>query len=68
MVKVLVISEANCYRNIKWIEDILIKKLWFSTTCLVKSTNKHYFNDKTIIIDATETPTNAQKTKQSYSW
>ncbi|WP_416375182.1 helix-turn-helix domain-containing protein [Spiroplasma poulsonii] len=27
------ISEANCYRNIKWIEDILIKKLWFSTTC-----------------------------------
>ncbi|UNF62641.1 transposase family protein [Spiroplasma poulsonii] len=27
------ISEANCYRNRQGIEDILIKKTWFSTTC-----------------------------------
>ncbi|WP_416375259.1 helix-turn-helix domain-containing protein [Spiroplasma poulsonii] len=29
------ISEANCYRNIKWIEDILIKN-WFFNNLLVK--------------------------------
>ncbi|WP_276574550.1 hypothetical protein [Spiroplasma poulsonii] len=33
LVKVLILGEANCYRNIKWIEDILIKNSWFSTTC-----------------------------------
>ncbi|UNF61995.1 hypothetical protein [Spiroplasma poulsonii] len=24
LVKVLILGKANCYRNIKWIEDILI--------------------------------------------
>ncbi|UNF62186.1 hypothetical protein [Spiroplasma poulsonii] len=34
LVKVLILVETNCYRNIKWIEDILIKRnSWFSTTC-----------------------------------
>ncbi|WP_276574506.1 hypothetical protein [Spiroplasma poulsonii] len=32
LVKSFDISEANCYRKI-WIEDILIKNSWFSTTC-----------------------------------
>ncbi|UNF62291.1 helix-turn-helix domain-containing protein [Spiroplasma poulsonii] len=30
LVKSFDISEANCYRNIKWIEDILIKTLIFN--------------------------------------
>ncbi|PWF94187.1 hypothetical protein SMH99_26060 [Spiroplasma poulsonii] len=36
------ISGANCYRNIKWIEDILIKNSDFNNL-LVKSTNKWLF-------------------------
>ncbi|UNF62486.1 hypothetical protein [Spiroplasma poulsonii] len=37
------ISEANCYRNIKWIEDILIQNSDFQQSLLVKSTNKWLF-------------------------
>ncbi|UNF61845.1 helix-turn-helix domain-containing protein [Spiroplasma poulsonii] len=37
------ISEANCYRNIKWIEDILIKNPDFQQQPIVKSTNKWLF-------------------------
>ncbi|UZQ30062.1 MAG: IS5 family transposase [Spiroplasma phoeniceum] len=50
------ISEANCYRNIKWIEDILIKHPDFQQVAGKKALINDYFNDKTIIIDATETP------------
>ncbi|UZQ30592.1 MAG: transposase family protein [Spiroplasma phoeniceum] len=50
------ISEANCYRNIKWIEDILIKHPDFQQVACKKALISYYFNDKTIIIDATETP------------
>ncbi|WP_416375073.1 helix-turn-helix domain-containing protein [Spiroplasma poulsonii] len=50
------ISEANCYRNIKWIEDILIKNSDFQQLAGKKALINDYFNDKTIIIDATETP------------
>ncbi|UNF61775.1 hypothetical protein [Spiroplasma poulsonii] len=47
---------ANCYRN-EWIEDnILIKNSDDFQQLAGKSTNKWLFNDKTIIIDATETP------------
>lgn len=50
------ISEANCYRNIKWIEDVLIKHHDFQQLAGKKALINDYFNDKTIIIDATETP------------
>ncbi|UZQ30206.1 MAG: IS5 family transposase [Spiroplasma phoeniceum] len=63
------ISEANCYRNIKWIEDILIKHPDFQQVAGKKALINDYFNDKTIIIDATETPIQRPKKgqKQSYS-
>ncbi|WP_416375218.1 hypothetical protein [Spiroplasma poulsonii] len=41
MVKVLIFSEANCYRNIKWIEDILIKNSDFQQLA-----GKKLINDK----------------------
>ncbi|WP_105628911.1 IS5 family transposase [Spiroplasma poulsonii] len=63
------ISEANFYRNIKWIEDILIKNSDFQQLAGKKALINDYFNDKTIIIDATETPIQRPKKgqKQSYS-
>ncbi|WP_416375263.1 transposase family protein [Spiroplasma poulsonii] len=57
------ISEANCYRNIKWIEDILIKNSDFQQLAGKKALINDYFNDKTIIIDATETPIQRPKKK-----
>ncbi len=50
------ISEVSCYRNIKWIEDILIKHPDFQQLAGKKALINDYFNDKTIIIDARETP------------
>lgn len=50
------ISEASCYRNIKWIEDILIRNSDFQQLAGKKALINDYFIDKTIIIDATETP------------
>ncbi|WP_416375265.1 hypothetical protein [Spiroplasma poulsonii] len=44
------ISEANCYRNIKWIEDILIKNSDFQQLAGKKALINDYFNDKTIIL------------------
>ncbi len=49
------ISESNCYRNIKWIENTLIKHPDFQQLDGQKTLINKYFNDKTIIIDATET-------------
>ncbi|WP_416375225.1 transposase family protein [Spiroplasma poulsonii] len=40
------ISEANCYRNIKWIEDILIKNSDFQQLAGKKALINDYFNDK----------------------
>ncbi|WP_416375229.1 helix-turn-helix domain-containing protein [Spiroplasma poulsonii] len=57
------ISEANCYRNIKWIEDILIKNSDFQQLAGKKALINDIFNDKTIIIDATETPIQRPKKK-----
>ncbi|WP_416375065.1 transposase family protein [Spiroplasma poulsonii] len=64
------ISEANCYRNIKWIEDILIKNSDFQQLAGKKALiNDDYFNDKTIIIiDATETPIQRPKKRQKQSY
>lgn len=50
------ISEANCYRNIKWIEDVLIKNPDFQKLSGQKALIKEHFSDKSIIIDVTETP------------
>ncbi|UZQ31046.1 MAG: transposase family protein [Spiroplasma phoeniceum] len=50
------ISESSCYRNIELIEDILIKHSDFQQLDGKKSLINDYFNDKTIIIDFTETP------------
>ncbi|UZQ29994.1 MAG: transposase family protein [Spiroplasma phoeniceum] len=50
------IIESSCYRNIKWIKDILIKHSDFQRLAGKKSLINDCFNDKTIIIDVTETP------------
>lgn len=50
------ISESNCYRNIKWIEDTLIKHPDFQQLVGQKSLLSDKFKNKTIIIDVTETP------------
>ncbi|UNF61853.1 hypothetical protein [Spiroplasma poulsonii] len=62
----MILIEANCYRNIKWIEDILIKNSDFQQLAGKKALINDYFNDKTIIIDATENSIQRQKAKQSY--
>ncbi len=49
------ISESSCYRNIKWVEDTLIKHPDFAfpgKKALVKSDMTY----ETILIDATESP------------
>ncbi len=49
------ISESACYRNIRWIEDILIKDKRFSLPgrkALLKNNSEY----ELVLIDATETP------------
>ena len=49
------ISESSCYRNIKWIEDTLIKHPDFALPgrkALIKSDMEY----EVVLIDATETP------------
>jgi hypothetical protein len=49
------VSESSCYRNIKWIEDTLIKHPEFSLPgkkALLKSDVEY----EVVLIDATETP------------
>ena len=49
------ISESSCYRNIKWIEDTLIKHPVFALPgrkALLKSEMEY----EVVLIDATETP------------
>lgn len=50
------ISESSCFRNIKWIEDTLIKHPDFQKLDGQKSLLNNKFKDKTIIIDVTESP------------
>lgn len=60
------ISENTCYRNIRWVEDTLIKSRRFSLPgckTLVKS-NSDY---EVILIDITETPIERpQKNKDTF--
>lgn len=54
------ISESSCYRNIKWIEDTLIKHPDFALPgrkALLKSDMEY----EVVLIDATETPIERQK-------
>ena len=49
------LSESACYRNIRWIEDTLIKSSVFSLPgrkVLTKSNNEY----EVVLIDATESP------------
>ncbi|UZQ29834.1 MAG: IS5 family transposase [Spiroplasma phoeniceum] len=68
LAKIFDISESSCYRNIKWIEDILIKHSDFQQIAGKKSLINDYFNDKTIIIDVTETPIQRPKKTQKKSY
>ena len=57
------ISESSCYRNIKWIEDTLIKHPDFALPgrkALLKSDMEY----EVILIDATETPIERPKKKK----
>ncbi|WP_241969989.1 helix-turn-helix domain-containing protein [Spiroplasma poulsonii] len=55
------ISEANCYRNIKWIEDILIKNSDFQQLAGKKALINDYFNDITLLLMLPKLQSNAQK-------
>lgn len=48
------ISESSCFRNIKWIENTLIKNPNFQRLDGQKSLLNDNFKDKTVIIDVTE--------------
>ena len=55
-------SESACYRNIIWVENVLIKDKTFSLPgrkALTKSDNRY----EVILIDATETPIERPKKK-----
>ena len=49
------ISESSCYRNIKWIEDTLIKHPEFALPGR-KALLKSHMDYEVVLIDATETP------------
>lgn len=58
------LSESACYRNCRWIEDILIKSKTFSLPgkkALLRSDTEF----EVILIDATETPIERPKKKDS---
>ena len=58
------ISESACYRNIRWVEDSLIKDSAFSLPgrkALLKSNVKY----ELVLIDATETPIERPKKNKS---
>ena len=60
------ISESTCYRNIRWVEDTLIKDGTFSLPgrkALLKS-NVEY---EVVLIDATETPIERPKKNKNTS-
>lgn len=60
------ISESTCYRNIRWIEDILIKHPDFGLPgrkALLKSDVKY----EVVLIDASETPIQRPKKDKSIS-
>ncbi|WP_339045928.1 IS5 family transposase [Spiroplasma endosymbiont of Colias croceus] len=63
------ISESSCYRNIKWIENTLIKHPDFQQLDGQKSLLNNNFKDKTVIIDVTESTIQRPKKgqKQYYS-
>ena len=54
------ISESACYRNIRWIENILIKDKRFSLAGR-KALLKNNFEYEIVLIDATETPIDRPK-------
>jgi Helix-turn-helix of DDE superfamily endonuclease len=57
------ISESACYRNIRWIEDTLIKHKDFALPgrkALLKSDTEY----EVVLIDATETPIERPKKKE----
>ncbi len=62
------ISESTCYRNIKWIEDTLIKHPDFALPgrkALLKSDVEH----QVVLVDVTETPIERpKKTKALLLW
>lgn len=58
------LSESACYRNCRWIEDILIKSKAFSLPGR-KSLLRSDAEFEVILIDATETPIERPKKKDS---
>jgi len=57
------ISESSCYRNIKWIEDTLIKHPDFALPGR-KALLKSDMDYEVVLIDATETPIERPKKNQ----
>lgn len=58
------LSESACYRNIKWVEDTLVKHPEFALPgrkALIKSDMKY----EVVLIDATETPIERPKKDKS---
>ena len=60
------ISESSCYRNIKWIEDVLIKHPNFALPG-PKALTKSDIEYEIIAIDATETPIERPKKIKNFT-
>lgn len=58
------LSESACYRNCKWMEDVLIKSKEFSLPGK-KSLLKNNAEFEVILIDATESPIERPKKKDT---
>lgn len=58
------VSESSCYRNCRWVEDVLIKSGQFSLPGK-KALLKSDMNYEVILIDASETPIERPKKKNS---
>tara|TARA_Y100000588_G_C13948762_1_gene793306 strand:- start:405 stop:848 length:444 start_codon:yes stop_codon:yes gene_type:complete len=58
------ISESACYRNVRWVEDTLIKDGQFSLPGR-KALLKSDFKYEVVLIDATETPVERPKKNKS---
>jgi hypothetical protein len=60
------LSESSCYRNIRWIEDILVKHPLFALPGR-KALLKSDMDDELILIDASESPIERPKKDKSTS-
>ena len=59
------IGESSCYRNIRWIEEVLVKQTDFRLPGK-KALQKSDIEYEVVLIEATETPIERRKKNKSY--